>query len=128
MGPAFAELHLTFDVANGRQVFVEFLAVAGVELAIEGFRVAVNGVENGALEVETVGGAGEVVSPLGDEEFAEKFLGTGDGWDAGAAARPTHLTTAVETVLGADGQGGETGGPADGFGGALIDADIALGH
>ena len=78
--------------------------------------------------MKTIFGAGGILRVLGDEQFSEEFFRAGDGRNAGAAAGPTHLATAVQTVLGADCKRGETGGTADGLGGALIHANVALGH
>lgn len=128
VGPLFAESDLFLHVTKRGEILVEFFAVAVAELAGERFGVAVNGIKDRCLEIELIGAAGDVGGIVRSEEFAEEFVGRGDRRDACAAARPTHHAAAVEAVLGSDGEGGKAGGAPNGFSGALIDADVALGH
>ena len=84
--------------------------------------------DGGVLVSYVYPGAIEICAGLAEEEIAEEFLGTFDGGDAHAAAGPAHHAAAVDAVLGADGEGRESGGSGDGFGGALVERDVAFGH
>ena len=127
-GPLFAERELFFHIAHRVEVLIELFLIALAEGFFEVFGVAIHGVEDAAVEGDLIVSAGAEGGIVRDKELAEQFARAGDGWHAGAAAGPGHEAAAVNAIFGADGEGGESGRSADGFGGTLVDGDIAIGH
>ena len=123
-----AEFELLFHFANRGEVFVQLLAIRLVDSSLERSGIARDRIEDGTFQAEMVLGLVQVAGRFVDEKLAKKLGRSRNRWHPGAAASPAHLTAAVDAILAAYRERGKSRGATNGFGCALVHADVAFRH